>query len=198
LIKPDKEDLSMKTLRIAQAALALILVVGISSNSFAFMVVAAADQSTAKSTDLSQMVDSLRAEIDAGETKCEDILAKLNAALDNIDARLDIGVPNEEEYLAARQTIAEMRYDLECVAHKLTAQIVTGGAAAAGAAAGAAPAVTGFGAVGAAGAAGAGAGAAGGGSLSSLAGLGIIGGGVAAVSSNSSSPGFVASQSVSN
>lgn len=185
----------MKTLRIAQAALALILVVGISSNSFAFMVEAAGQSILIKTTP-SQMVESLRAEMEAGETQCEEMLAKLNAALDEIDARLDIGVPNEGEFLAARQAIVEMKYDLECVATTLTAQVVTGGAAAsgiagaAGAAAGAAPAVTAAG--------GTGMGAVGGGSMNGLAQLGIIGGGVAAISSNSDSPGFVASQALAN
>lgn len=188
----------MKTLRIVQTVLALTLVVGISSNSFAFMLTAAT-QPAAKAINPTQLAASLRAEIAAGETECEAMLAKLNAALNEIDARLDIGVPNEDEHLAARRAIADMRYDLECVAQTLTAQVIAGGgAAAAGAAAGAAPAVTGFGAAGAAGAGVAGAGAAGGGSLGSLAGLGIIGGGVAAVAGNGDAPGFVASQSVAN
>ena len=192
----------MKTLRIAQAALALTLIVGISSHSFAFMV-EASGPSILKRTTPAQLVTSLRAELDAGETKCEDMLVKLNSALDEIDARLDAGVPNEDEYLAARQQISEMRHGLECVANTLTAQIVGGGAAAAGAAAGAgaAPVATGFGAAGAAGGgmAGAGVGAAAGGtSLGSLAGLGIVGGGVAAVTSNSDAPGFVASEALAN
>jgi hypothetical protein len=176
----------MKTLRIAQAALALMLATGISSNALAFMVVTA-DQPT-KKADLSTMVDALREEVEAGETKCEDMLAKLNSVLDEIDAKLDIGVPNEEEYLAARDAVAEMRYDLECLATRFT-QVIGGGGGTGGLLSGGAP-VFGGGGGGAVGG--------GGGSLGGLAGLAVIGGGVAAVSSNSSSPGFVASQSVSN
>jgi hypothetical protein len=111
----------MKTLRIAQAALATILVVGINSNSHAFMAV---DQTAAVQVDLTEMVDSLRNEIATGQTKCDDMLAKLDAALEDIDAKLDAGVANEEEYLTARDAIAQMRYDLECVAKDLTHEVV--------------------------------------------------------------------------
>jgi hypothetical protein len=95
------------------------------------------------------------------------------------------------QYAAKRlsELIAEMRYDLECLATKFT-EVISGGGAG-GLLAGGAPAFGGGGG-------GGGAAGGGGGSLGRLAGLAVIGGGVAAVSSNSSSPGFVASQSVSN
>ena len=83
----------MKTLRIALVALATILAVGINSSSYAFMSVAE-QQPVEVQTDLSEMVESLRAEIEAGETACKDMLAKLDEALDTIDAKLDEGVEN--------------------------------------------------------------------------------------------------------
>ncbi len=112
----------MKTLRIAQTALATILAVGINSTTFAFMAVPA-QQAPQVQNSLTDIVESFRDEIEAGDTKCEDMLAKLDAALEDIDAKLDAGVENEADYLAARDEIAKMRYDLECLAQKLT-QIV--------------------------------------------------------------------------
>ena len=111
----------MKTLRIAQAALATILAVGINSTTYAFMAV---DQPSQVQMDLTQMVDSLRDEIDAGTTNCEDMLAKLDAVLQDIDAKLDEGVANEAEYVAARDAVAQMRYDLKCLANKLTHEVL--------------------------------------------------------------------------
>ena len=109
----------MKTLRIALVALATILAVGISSNTYAFMSVDEQPPVEVQS-ELSTMVESLRAEMEAGETACKDMLAKLDEALDTIDAKLDEGVENEEEYLKARDEITSMRAELECIADQLT------------------------------------------------------------------------------
>jgi len=113
----------MKTLRIAQAALAMILAVGINSTSHAFMAVPV-DQTAAVQMDVTEMVDSFRKEIAAGQTSCEDMLAKLDAALKDIDAKLDAGVANEEAYLTARDDVAKMRYELECVAKELAHDVL--------------------------------------------------------------------------
>jgi len=76
---------------------------------------------------LDRMVASLREEMEKGETKCDAMLQKLNAALKQIDAKLDQGVPDEQRYLDARDAISKMRYELKCVATKMTQRRTSGG-----------------------------------------------------------------------
>lgn len=109
----------MKSLTIAPLALASVLAFGIQSNAMAFMAVEV-EQPLLIASELSELVDSLHAEVAAGETPCEELLAKLDDALDRIDAKLDQGVVNEDEYLAARDEISSLKYDLECVTKKAT------------------------------------------------------------------------------
>jgi len=188
----------MKTLRIAQAALAMTLAMGINSTTYAFMAVPT-DQPADVQVSLSEMVDSLRQEIAAGETKCEEMLAKLNTVLADIDAKLDAGVENEEELLATREEVAKMRYDLECLAQKLTQDFVPmpdGGFG---------PSVggdfTGNGGFVSSGGGGGGGSTVGGG-VSSLRRLAVLGGITTAITvplaTEDDTPGFVASDSIAN
>lgn len=184
----------MKTLRIAQAALATILAMGINTTTYAFMSVET-EQPAEVQMSLTDMVDSLREEITVGETSREDMLTKLDLAVEGIDDKLDAGVANEEEYLAARDAIIEMRNGLEHLGDKLvqfdsglslgdpsqgslgnSSVVSSGGGTSAG-----------------------GAGAGGSGLSGLLVPAGIAGGAVAAgTSGDSSNPGFVASESFVN
>jgi hypothetical protein len=187
----------MNKLRIAQAALATILAVGIQSTTQAFMA-APAEQATKAPMSLTELVDSLREEIAAKETSCEDMLVKLDEALEDIDAKLDAGVPNEDEYLKARDEIAKMRYDLECLANKLTQggtdmpipmdqpPTFNSGNPSSGGSFGGGGVLSGGG------------GAGGGSGLGVLGLMGVAGGTIAGVSNDDSNPGFVASFSGSN
>ena len=112
----------MKT-RIGQAVVAAVVAVGLNANTHAFMAVETQQPAEVQIT-LADTVEAFRQEIASGETSCNDMLKKLNVALEEIDAKLDAGVANEEEYLAARDELAKMRYDLECLAEKLTQVIV--------------------------------------------------------------------------
>ncbi len=188
----------MKTLRFTFAALATIFALEFASTASAFMPTDESVPAEGVETDLQKMVKAFQEEIDAGETSCEDMLAKLDKAIDDIDLKLDAGAENEEELLVVRDQISKMRYNLNCFAQTLT-QSVSGG----------------LGNLGAAGGGGAGGGvlggpvsnvgslsgqiggtAVGGSALSGLVPLGVIAGvAIPAATSSSSNPGTPASPS---
>lgn len=181
----------MKMPRFAQFVLAAILATSLHSSSYAFMV-SPIEESVTR-IDLDEMVKSFREEIAAGETKCTDMLEKLDAALEQIDDRLDEGVTNEDEHLDARDAIVEMRFGLDCLAQKLT-QVSSGGGGSMISMGGA----SGFSGGAISGGAG-GAAAGGGGSLGGLLTAGLAAGAIIpSVANNSDSPGFVASPSTTN
>lgn len=142
---------------------------------------------------LSEIVQSLRDEIAAGETKCDSMLEKLDLAIDQIDDKLDDGVSNEEEYLTARDELVQMKYNLDC--YGKSALIQAPSAFSVGGAAGDTAGIISSSSVG--GAIGGSGSAAGGGSLGGLLTVGGIAG-VAIGASDGSSPGFVASPSTTN
>jgi len=110
----------MKTIqRVAFAA----LFAGVSAfgpaYSHAFMV-DADESASVGSVDLTQSVDVLRQELKAGETACNEMLAKIDAAIEQVDSALDIGVADEKKYLGLRDELVEMRLSLPCLSEELT------------------------------------------------------------------------------
>lgn len=116
----------MKSLSIVPLALAAVLAVSMNSTALGFMAIEI-EKPLLIANELSEMVQSLRQEVAAGETPCEEMLSKLDAALERIDDKLDQGVINEDEYLDARDEISSLRYDLECVTKKATKLTQIGG-----------------------------------------------------------------------
>jgi len=87
--------------------------------SHAFMV-DAAESASVGSVDLTQSVDQLRQELKTGETACKEMLAKIDAAIEQVDSALDIGVADEKKYLGLRDELVEMRLSLPCLSEELT------------------------------------------------------------------------------
>ncbi len=102
---------------------ALALAVAAATNfsapvSYAFMM--QAEEATVGLVDITQTVDSIREEMKAGETACEDMLTKIDAAINSIDAALDKGIADEKKYLGLRDELVELRLELPCLGNELT------------------------------------------------------------------------------
>lgn len=100
------------------------LVAGISSvvgsPSYAFMTESTEVATAEGSVDLTKAVDELRQEVKAGETECDVMLGKIDAAIEQVDSALDKGVADEKMYLGLRDELVEMRLSLPCLANELT------------------------------------------------------------------------------
>jgi len=88
-------------------------------SSFAFMMGAVDATATGGIDTLTATVASIRAEIEAGEIKCEDMLEKINAAIEQIDVTLDKGVLNEKIFFGLYDELVELRLDLPCLGNEL-------------------------------------------------------------------------------
>lgn len=102
---------------------ALALAVAAATNfsapySHAFMM--QADETTVSLVDITSTVDSIREELKAGETACETMLSKIDAAINSIDAALDKGIADEKKYLGLRDELVELRLELPCLGNELT------------------------------------------------------------------------------
>lgn len=109
----------MKTIqRIAFAALVASVSAFIPVYSYAFMM-DADESASVGSIDLIQSVDELRQELKTGETACKEMLAKIDAAIEQVDSALDTGVADEKKYLGLRDELVEMRLSLPCLSEEL-------------------------------------------------------------------------------
>lgn len=106
--------------RIALASLAAVFSAA-AAPSHAFMVAADVVETTEGAVDMTKAVDALREELKAGQTKCNEMLGKIDAAIEQIDAALDAGVADETKYLGLRDELVELRLTLPCMANELTA-----------------------------------------------------------------------------
>jgi hypothetical protein len=106
--------------RFALAALVAGLSSAISSPSYAFMTESTEVATAEGSVDLTKAVDQLRQELKAGETECDAMLGKIDAAIEQVDAALDKGVADEKMHLGLRDELVEMRLSLPCLANELT------------------------------------------------------------------------------
>jgi hypothetical protein len=79
------------------------------------------------SVDITATVDQLRQDWKAGETKCELMLEKIDAAIEQVDASLDKGVVDEKKYLGLRDELVELRLELPCLAEELTQSMINDG-----------------------------------------------------------------------
>jgi hypothetical protein len=92
----------------------------VSSPSYAFMTESTEVATAEGSVDLTKVVDQLRQEVKAGETECDAMLGKIDAAIEQVDGALDKGVADEKMYLGLRDELVEMRLSLPCLANELT------------------------------------------------------------------------------
>ena len=95
-------------------------------SSFAFMMGAVDATATGGIDTLTATVSSIRAELEANETKCEVILGNIDAVIEQIDASLDKGVANEKAFLGLRDELVELRLDLPCLGNELTQSLGDG------------------------------------------------------------------------
>lgn len=93
----------------------------IGTPSYAFMVGADVVETAAGSADMTTTVGALRQELKAGQTKCSDMLVKIDAAIETIDVALDAGIADEKKYMGLRDELVELRLMLPCTANELTA-----------------------------------------------------------------------------
>ena len=104
--------------RITPIALGLAMLAVASVQSYAFMV-ATDEVPTQEAIDLVEMIEGLELELEDEELQCEDMLAKLDAALEEIDTALDVGVEDEASHLVARDALISMRLELPCLGEEL-------------------------------------------------------------------------------
>ncbi len=114
--------------RITLAALAGLFTFTSAPTSRAFMMETAEVATAEGSTDITQVVDQLREELKADKTTCADMLAKIDAAIERIDASLEVGVADETKHLALRDELVEMRLSLPCLGQELAQGPSTDGA----------------------------------------------------------------------
>lgn len=118
--------------RFAIAALVAGFSGAVSSPSYAFMTESTEVATAEGSVDLTKAVDALRQELKAGETSCDAMLGKIDAAIEQVDAALDKGVADEKMYLGLRDELVEMRLSLPCLASELAQEGMVGGDGGAG------------------------------------------------------------------
>lgn len=119
--------------RFAIAALVAGFSGAVSSPSYAFMTESTEVATAEGSVDLTKAVDALRQELKAGQTSCDAMLGKIDAAIEQVDAALDKGVADEKMYLGLRDELVEMRLSLPCLASELAQEGMVGGDGGAGA-----------------------------------------------------------------
>ncbi len=98
--------------------LGLAVLVGAGAQGYAFMM-EGDSAPTQDDFDLVQLIEDLEAEIQDDAVECEDMLAKLDSAIEEIDLVLDNGVEDEESYLVARDALIDMRLELPCLGEQL-------------------------------------------------------------------------------
>lgn len=98
--------------------LGLALLIGAGAQGYAFMM-EGDSAPTQDDFDLVQLIEDFEAEIQDDAVECEDMLAKLDSAIEEIDLVLDNGVENEESYLVARDVLIDMRLELPCLGEQL-------------------------------------------------------------------------------
>ena len=113
--------------RFAIAALVAGFSGAVSSPSYAFMTESTEVATAEGSVDLTKAVDALRQELKAGQTSCDAMLGKIDAAIEQVDAALDKGVADEKMYLGLRDELVEMRLSLPCLASELAQEGMVGG-----------------------------------------------------------------------
>ncbi|MGV3486811.1 MAG: hypothetical protein ACO1RT_20515 [Planctomycetaceae bacterium] len=108
----------------ALATMVAGLSAGLAAPSYAFMADADAAASVDGVATMTQAVEAIRQELTAGKTTCNDLLAKIDKAIEQIDAALDKGVAEEQQYLGLRDELVELRLALPCVANELAGEVI--------------------------------------------------------------------------
>ena len=110
--------------RIIPVALGLAMIAVASVQGYAFMMASNEVAAPEGQLDMVKMVEDLRVDVANEDIACEEKLAKLDEALQQIDVILDSGVEDERGYLVAREAVAAMRLEIPCsTQQELTAAV---------------------------------------------------------------------------